>query len=174
MKQRNTKKEIKKIDDSPDEISDEELDELIKKATGTVKIVINENVIRKLIAEFIDETKSDVHYAISEMSTEELKTIPLIIPRGQQSKGGKQEKNICEMCEVYMTDEKCDLEDSCPAAGVVKRLKEAEKTIKEKEKIIKEKEKEIRDIKKKLSDSELRRSYMIDPMAIGDRHEMGG
>ena len=85
-------KEIKKIDDSPDEISDEELDELIKKATGTVKIVINENVIRKLIAEFIDETKSDVHYAISEMSTEELKTIPLIIPRGQQSKGGKQEK----------------------------------------------------------------------------------
>ena len=53
-------KEIKKIDDSPDEISDEELDELIKKATGTVKIVINENVIRKLIAEFIDETKSDV------------------------------------------------------------------------------------------------------------------
>lgn len=167
-------KEIKKIDDSPDEISDEELDELIKKATGTVKIVINENVIRKLIAEFIDETKSDVHYAISEMSTEELKTIPLIIPRGQQSKGGKQEKNICEMCEVYMTDKKCDLEDSCPAAGVVKRLKEAEKTIKEKEKIIKEKEKEIRDIKKKLSDSELRRSYMIDPMAIGDRHEMGG
>lgn len=86
-------KEIKKIDDSPDEISDEELDELIKKATGTVKIVINENVLRKLIAEFIDETKSDVHYAISEMSTEELKTIPLIIPRGQQSKGGKQEKN---------------------------------------------------------------------------------
>lgn len=73
-----------------------------------------------------------------------------------------------------MTDEKCDLEDSCPAAGVVKRLKEAEKTIKEKEKIIKEKEKEIRDIKKKLSDSELRRSYMIDTMAIGDRHEMGG
>jgi hypothetical protein len=68
-------KEIKKIDDSPDEISDEELDELIKKATGTVKIVINENVLRKLIAEFIDETKSDVHYAISEMSTEELKTI---------------------------------------------------------------------------------------------------
>lgn len=50
-------KEIKKIDDSPDEISDEELDELIKKATGTVKIVINENVLRKLIAEFIDETK---------------------------------------------------------------------------------------------------------------------
>ena len=94
-------KEIKKIDDSPDEISDEELDELIKKATGTVKIVINENVLRKLIAEFIDETKSDVHYAISEMSTEELKTIPLIIPRGQQSKGGKQEK-IYAKCARYI------------------------------------------------------------------------
>lgn len=79
-------KEMKKIDDSPDEISDEELNELIKRATRTVKIVLNENILRKLIAEFIDDTKSEVHFAIGEMSAEELKAIPLIIPSGQQSK----------------------------------------------------------------------------------------
>lgn len=72
-------KEMKKIDDSPDEISDEELDALIKQAAGTVKIIINGTILRKLVGEFIDETKSEVHYAISEMSTEELKEIPLII-----------------------------------------------------------------------------------------------
>lgn len=77
-------KEMKKIDDSPDEISDEELDALIKQAARTVKIVLNENILRKLVVEFIDDTKSEVHYAISEMSTEELKEIPLIIPSGQQ------------------------------------------------------------------------------------------
>ena len=60
------------------------------------------------------------------------------------------------------------------AAGIVKRLKEAEIEIKEKEKIIKERDKKIRELKKKLDDSELKRSYMVDPMAIGDRHEMGG
>lgn len=59
-------------------------------------------------------------------------------------------------------------------AGVVKRLKEAEETIKAKEKAIRERDKKIRELKKKLSDSEIKRSYMIDPMAIGDRHEMGG
>ena len=72
-------KEMKKIDDSPDEISDEELDELIKQAAGTVKIIINGEILRKLVSEFIDDTKSEVHYAISEMSKEELKGIQLII-----------------------------------------------------------------------------------------------
>lgn len=80
-------KEMKKIDDCQDEISDEELNELIKQATRTVKIVLNENILRKLIIEFIDDTKSELHYAISEMSTEELKEIPLIIKSGQQSQG---------------------------------------------------------------------------------------
>ena len=87
-------KEMKKIDDSPDEISDEELDKLIKQAAGTVKIVLNENILRKLVIEFIDDTKSELHFAISEMSTEELKAIPLIIPSGQQSRGGQQEKDV--------------------------------------------------------------------------------
>ena len=73
-----------------------------------------------------------------------------------------------------MADAECDMKEGCPAAGIVKRLKEAEETIKVKEKIIKERDKTIRELKKNLSDSELKRSYMIDPMAIGDRHEMGG
>lgn len=87
---------------------------------------------------------------------------------------GQQCASVCEMCEMYMTDTECDMKKDCPAAGVIKQLKDAEQTIKEKEKIIEEKDKAIREIEKKLSDSELKRSYMIDPMAIGDRHEMGG
>lgn len=78
-------KEMKKIDDSPDEISDEELNALVKQAARNAKIVLNENILRKLVIDFIDDTKSEVHYAISEMSTEELKEIPLIIQNGQQS-----------------------------------------------------------------------------------------
>ena len=88
--------------------------------------------------------------------------------------GGQQDRNVCEMCEAYMEDAECDMKEECPEAGIVKRLKEAEETIKAKEKIIKERDKTIRELKKNLSDSELKRSYMIDPMAIGDRHEMGG
>lgn len=87
---------------------------------------------------------------------------------------GQQCTSVCEICEAYMADAECDMKEDCPAAGVIKQLKDAEQTIKEKEKIIKEKDKTIREIEKKLSDSELKRSYMIDPMAIGDRHEMGG
>lgn len=88
--------------------------------------------------------------------------------------GGQQDRSVCEMCEAYMADEECDIKEECPAAGIVKHLKEAEEAIKAKEKIIKERDKTIRELKKNLSDSELKRSYMIDPMAIGDRHEMGG
>ena len=86
----------------------------------------------------------------------------------------QQDTSVCEMCEAYMADAECDMKEECPAAGIVERLKEAEETIKAKEKIIKERDKTIRELKKNLSDSELKRSYMIDPMAIGDRHEMGG
>lgn len=86
----------------------------------------------------------------------------------------QQDKTICEMCEAYMADAECDMREDCPAAGIIKRLKEAEQTIKVKEKVIKECDKTIRELKKKLSDSELKMSYMTDPMAIGDRHEMGG
>lgn len=86
----------------------------------------------------------------------------------------QQDKAICEICETYMADTECDMKEDCPAAGVVKRLKEAEQAIQEKKKAIKERDMTISELKKKLSNSEQKRSYMIDPMAIGDRHEMGG
>lgn len=92
----------------------------------------------------------------------------------EYSTAGQQDESICKMCEAYMADAECDMKEECPAADIVKRLKETEEAIKAKEEIIKERDKAIRELKKKLSDSELKRSYMIDPMAIGDRHEMGG
>lgn len=92
----------------------------------------------------------------------------------EYSAAGQQDESVCKMCEAYMADAECDMKEECPAADVVKRLKDAEEAVKAKEKIIKERDKAIRELKKKLSDSELKRSYMIDPMAIGDRHEMGG
>lgn len=87
---------------------------------------------------------------------------------------GQQDESVCEMCEAYMADTECDMKEDCPATGVVKRLKEAEEIIRSQHMQLKQKDKTIRELKKNLSDSELKRSYMIDPMAIGDRHEMGG
>lgn len=83
---------------------------------------------------------------------------------------------MCRICEEYMADEKCEYlgDGSCPAAEIMKKLKEEKKVIEAKEKIIKERDKMILEIKKKLEKSEIQRSYMVDPMAIGDRHEMGG
>lgn len=91
-----------------------------------------------------------------------------------EKKWQDEELKVCEMCEEYMADKECDMKEDCPVAGIMKRLKKAEQTIKEKEKVIKEKNKKISELKKKLSDSELKMSYMINPMQIGDRHEMGG
>lgn len=168
-------KKQKEIDEIK-EISDAELTRLLREARSTLKIVVNMGCLRRLIREFVDSEKSDAHYEISEMSKEEFAKIPLILESGHRSEraAGQQDTKVCGMCEAYMTDAECDMKEDCPAAGVVKRLKEAEETIKEKEKIIKKRNEEIRELKKKLSDSELKRSYMVDPMAIGDRHEMGG
>lgn len=177
-------KKQKEIDEIK-EISDAELTRLLREARSTLKIVVNMGCLRRLIREFVDSEKSDAHYEISEMSREEFAKIPLILESEQKKRQiqkiedlkqttGQQDKSVCGMCEAYMADAECDMKEDCPAAGVVKRLKEAEETIKEKEKIIKKRNEEIRELKKKLSDSELKRSYMVDPMAIGDRHEMGG
>lgn len=114
-----------------------------------------------------DNVFTNAPAALQAMGAKGFLTAVEIMARQQETSGGQQDETVCGMCEAYMSGEKCDLADSCPAAGIVKRLKEAEATIKEKDK-------EIRGLKKKLSDSEIARSYMIDPMAIGDRHEMGG
>lgn len=168
-------KMCKKIDAMKD-VSDDDLTRLLKEAEGTLKIVVSEGCLRKLIREFMDSEKSEVHFELDEMTKEEFARIPLILESRQhpEQTGGQQDESVCKMCEAYMTDAECDMKEDCPAAGIVKRLKEAEATIKEKEKIIKERDKKIRELKKKLDDSERKRSYMIDPMAIGDRHEMGG
>lgn len=85
-----------------------------------------------------------------------------------------QERIVCEMCEAYMADAECELKETCPAAGIVRRLKEAEDTIKQQKKELKEKNEEIRKLKAQVSDLRWKQSYMIDPNAIGDCHEMGG
>ena len=168
-------KKCKEIDAMKD-ISDDDITRLLKEARSTLKIVVNMGCLRRLIREFVDSEKSDAYYEISEMSKKEFAKIPLILESGKcpERAGWQQDTSVCKMCEAYMADTECDMKEDCPAAGIMKRLKEAEEEIREKEKTIKKRDKEIRELKKKLSDSELKRSYMIDPMAIGDRHEMGG
>ena len=168
-------KKCKEIDAMKD-ISDDDITRLLKEARSTLKIVVNMGCLRRLIREFVDSEKSDAYYEISEMSKEEFAKIPLILESGQHPEraGWQQDTSVCEMCEAYMADTECDMKEDCPAAGIMKRLKEAEEEIREKEKTIKKRDKEISELKKKLSDSELKRSYMVDPMAIGDRHDMGG
>lgn len=90
------------------------------------------------------------------------------------SAGGQQETEVCKMCEAYMADTECDLKESCPAAGIVKKLKEAEEIVRQQKKDIREKNRTIRDLKKQVTDLRIEKSYMINPNAIGDRHEMGG
>lgn len=177
---RDVKKLIKTIDteeyekrceqiDDMGSMPDEEFDRLDKEATMTLKIIISDKALRKLVHEYIDESESGANYALHTMEDNEFLRIPLILESGQHQgqTGGQQDISICEVCEAYMTDTECDMKEDCPAADIVKRLKEAEKTIEKRDK-------EIKKLKKKLSDLELEKSYMSNPMAIGDRHEMGG
>lgn len=168
-------KKCKEIDAMKD-ISDDDIANLLKEAAGTLKIIVSTGCLRRLIREFIDSEKSDIYFELAEMTREEFAKNPLILESGQSPErtGWQQDTSVCEMCEAYMADIECDMKEDCPAAGIMKRLKEAEEKIREKEKTIKKRDKEISELKKKLSDSELKRSYMVDPMAIGDRHEMGG
>lgn len=177
-------KKCKEIDAMKD-ISDDDITRLLKEAAGTLQIIVSTGCLRRLIREFIDSEKSDIYFELAEMTREEFAKIPLILESEQKKRKipkiedlkqttGQQDTSVCEMCEAYMADTECDMKEDCPAAGIMKRLREAEKEIREKEKTIKKRDKEISELKKKLSDSELKRSYMVDPMAIGDRHEMGG
>ena len=171
-------RELKKIDNN-NKLSDEQITRRLSKAmTQHLKIVVDADALKRLIKLHIDKSKSDEHADIKNATEKELKEIQVIL-KGQQASQEKEEQpdvNLCRICEEYMADEECEyLEDgSCPAAGIMKRLKEAEKMIETKEKIIKDRDRTIREIRKKLEESENARSYMIDPMAIGDRHEMGG
>lgn len=66
--------------------------------------------------------------------------------------------NVCKYCENYIAGIKCD-NINCD----LKKL-EKENTV------LKKKNKEL---KKQVEDLKLEKSYMINPNAIGDRHEMG-
>lgn len=177
--------ECKKIDEMG-AIEDEELEKMLQEARKTLKVIVSETVLRKLIHEYIDETKSDVHYELSDMSDEDFGAIQIILESRQQESGadaaGQQDKKewksaelqVCEMCEEYMEDTECDLKQDCPAAGVIKELKEAREQIKRLEKRVKDRDANIRKLKKQVDDLRLEKSYMINPNAIGDRHEMGG
>lgn len=134
---------MKRIDDMPNDISDDEVDGLCKEAAGTLRIIVSERHLRNLIREHIEEVKSECHYAISEMTKEEFEVIPLSL--------GKEQGN--------------------QTAEIIKRLEDESKR---KDKVIEEASREIKRLKKNVNDLQLEKSYMVNPMAIGDRHEMGG
>lgn len=162
------KEELKKIDENP-RLSEKQITKKISEAmVKHLKIVVDAEALKRLIQSHIDGEKSEEHWDIKNATEKELKGIQVIL-KGQQEQAERPGENLCLICEEYMENETCDhLEDgSCPAAEIMKRLKEAEKKIRERDKT-------IREIRKQLEESELRRSYMVDPMAIGDRHEMGG
>ena len=69
-------------------------------------------------------------------------------------------KELCEMCDNYSADVKCDNQDSCK----LMRLLEENKSLKA----------ENRELKAQVSKLKHEMSYMISPCAIGDRNgEMG-
>ena len=69
------------------------------------------------------------------------------------------EKELCLMCESYSEDTKCEQRDNCKLMAVLKENMELKKKVSQ--------------LKHQLDESELKRSYMVNPSAIGDRHDMG-
>lgn len=76
--------------DAMKEISDDDLTRLLNEARKTLRIVVSAGCLRRLIREFIDCEKSDVHYEISEMSREEFAKIPLILESEQKKKADSE------------------------------------------------------------------------------------
>lgn len=66
------------IDDMKD-VSDEEFNRLEKEAAMSLKLVISDKVLRKMIYEYIDESESEINYAIHNMTEDEFAKIPLIL-----------------------------------------------------------------------------------------------
>lgn len=61
-------------------------------------------------------------------------------------------KELCNMCMDYAKGAKCDNQDKCKLLAVIKENKA---------------------LKKEIADLKLKMSYMVNPNAIGDCHEMG-
>ncbi|RHG57738.1 hypothetical protein [Coprococcus comes] len=69
------------------------------------------------------------------------------------------EKEVCLMCENYSEDTKCDQHDSCKLMAVLKENRKLKKKVSQ--------------LKRQLDESEMKRSYMVNPNAIGYRNDMG-
>lgn len=69
-------------------------------------------------------------------------------------------KELCEMCTEYSKDLKCENKSKCKLLNILEENKKLKS--------------ENKKLKHEVDDLKLRMSYMINPMAIGDRHEMGG
>ncbi len=63
-------KKCKEIDVTKD-ISDDDIERLLKEARGTLRIIVSTGCLRKIIHEFMDCEKSEAHYELAEMSKEE-------------------------------------------------------------------------------------------------------
>lgn len=68
------------------------------------------------------------------------------------------EKEVCLMCENYSEDTKCDSMIAVSSGGA-KRESGTKKKVSQ--------------LKRQLDESELKRSYMVNPSAIGYRNDMG-
>lgn len=65
------------------------------------------------------------------------------------------EKEVCLMCENYSEDTKCDQHDSCKLMAVLKENRALKKKVSQ--------------LKRQLDESELKRSYMVNPNAANSR-----
>ena len=69
------------------------------------------------------------------------------------------EKEVCLVCENYSEDTKCNQKDICKLMAVSKENRALKKKVSQ--------------LKHQLDESELKRSYMVNPSAIGYRNDMG-
>ena len=69
------------------------------------------------------------------------------------------EKEVCLVCENYSEDTKSNQKDICKLMAVLKENRELKKKVSR--------------LKRQLAESELKRSYMVNPSAIGYRNDMG-
>lgn len=164
-------KALKEIDEAKN-LTDEQISRKVSKAmTQNLRIVINEDALKQLIRRHIDGKESDEHTDILKASDRELKEIKVVLNKRsrQRKKPAQLEEDLCRMCEQYMADRECDYsaDESCPAAMVMKELEETREQLKKKDAEVKKLQKQVSDLKWKMS-------YMTNPMAIGDRCEMGG
>ena len=71
-----------------------------------------------------------------------------------------EQSELCKMCNEYSIYHRCENRKKCKLLNILKENKAMRK--------------EIKELKAKNADLSLRMSYMRNPMAIGDRCEMGG